>query len=114
MHLVTRAIMLSRQTAYVPGMDGQGSSLPPIPEGWGAAMAGDPRAESRGAFMAMSAAGGEIVMSNPFQGLCGAPCHWYAVIGNAERCTHANHPAVINALHGCQDWLRHGSVTEDV
>ena len=113
-HLVTRAIMLSRQTAYVPGMDGQGSSLPPIPEGWGAAMAGDPRAESLGAFMAMSAAGGEIVMSNPFQGLCGAPCHWYAVIGNAERCTHANHPAVINALHGCQDWLRHGSVTEDV
>jgi hypothetical protein len=50
---------------------------------------------------------------NPFSGLCAAPCHFYAVASNAERCLHRDHPRVTRSVEGCADWAKWGSVKED-
>jgi hypothetical protein len=50
---------------------------------------------------------------NPFSGLCAAPCNWYAVENNQERCKHRDHPRVTRSVEGCADWAKWGSVKED-
>ena len=115
-HMVTRAIVCSGQVVYIPGMSGAAgdAAVPPPPFG-----ADDPRAAAMEAFRALAGAGaaaaggGEFGGESPFQGLCGAPCHFYEVRLNAERCRHKQHPKIVHSLEGCPDWARHGTVVED-
>ena len=109
-HLVTRAILLSRRTAYVPGMETAASGVPD-PEPFGRE---DPRRAGLDAFRGLAGiAGDQDANPNPFSGLCGAPCHWYGVVLNKERCRHAEHPRVVSSIEGCPDWAKWGSVRED-
>jgi hypothetical protein len=112
-HIVTRAIALSRQVAYVPGLPATAG----VPSGLGGLFEGDPRMDTMAAFQAMAEAGAAAaagdtgqLADSPFQGMCGAPCAYYAVFDNAERCKHPQHPKTVHALSGCGDWAAHGSV----
>ena len=126
-HLVTRAIVLSRRTAYMPGVAQTGErasrspdSSDPPPFGYE-----DPRAASLATLQALAALGashatdshgnssGDSGVVNPFEGLCAAPCHHYAVERNQERCRHPSHPRVTRSIEGCTDWARPGSVSRD-
>jgi hypothetical protein len=109
-HLVTKAIVRSRQSSYIPGMS---PSTPPgsDPYAGQAPVAAFGYAPQSGpdmieAFRAMGeAAAGGFGQVNPFEGLCGAPCAHYAVEDNAERC--GLHGRVTSSVSGCRDWARH-------
>jgi len=107
-HLVTRAISRGRQVAYVPGF-GQAATPLPVPLPFGME---DPRTAAMDAFqgIAQTAIQPDLVVS-PYVGMCGAPCHYYGVWDNAERCR--KHRRVTSAMNGCPDWAKHGSVVED-
>jgi hypothetical protein len=109
-HLVTRAILLSRRTAYVPGLGGAAPDRPdPAPFG-----REDPSRAAMEMFSGFARVGADPDMNvNPFSGLCAAPCHFYAVASNAERCLHRDHPRVTRSVEGCADWAKWGSVKED-
>jgi hypothetical protein len=103
-HLVTRAIVRSRQQAYVPGLDD--SNRPEDATAFPAGMPGgiEPMRATMEAFrgLAEQSAGGAV---SPFDGMCAAPCKHYAVEMNAERCR--KHGTVVSAMHGCMDWAKH-------
>ena len=112
-HIVTRAIALSRQVAYVPGLPASAG----VPDGLGGIGEGDPRMDVMVAFQTAAQAGAAVergdtsdLTDSPFQGMCGAPCHWYGVFDNAERCKHPGHTKITHALSGCGDWAAHGTV----
>ncbi|HXS23838.1 MAG TPA: hypothetical protein VN719_06400, partial [Gemmatimonadales bacterium] len=106
-HLVTRAVVLSRQVAYLPGAENDSMPLPdPPPFGWE-----DPRQSAIEAFQGIAAHAAPESSDTPFGGLCGSPCAHYAVFDNKERCR--RHNRVTHALDGCPDWARWGSVPAD-
>ena len=115
-HLVTRAITLSRKIVHIPGVDNTMDlrlQSGPVPFGQE-----DPRQAVMDQFqhiaeMGMMAGNGTSMAGTPFEGMCGAPCHWYGVFDNAERCRkHGNR--VTSALGGCGDWAKHGSIRDAV
>jgi hypothetical protein len=109
-HLVTRAITLSRKQGYIPGMDeisGQTlqQNMPP-PYGYE-----DSRVTALEQFQHIAQVGMSGSTANPFDGMCGAPCHYYKLEDNAMRCK--RHDRVTVAISGCDDWVKAGSVKED-
>lgn len=101
-HLVTRAIVRSRQVAYVPGLDapsGEAGLVPPEPFGHE-----HPMRATMEAFRGLAEQGLGGATTNPFEGMCASPCEHYGVFDNAERCK--KHHIVVSAMHGCPDWTK--------
>jgi len=93
-HLVTRAIVLSRKT----GRFGANPTGGPSDEDIAIANDEDPRRLALRGFGALDAAEPE----NPLAGMCIAPCGHYSIVSNREWC--ALHGRATNSLGGCQQW----------
>jgi hypothetical protein len=95
-HLVTRAIMLSRQTARF----GNDMATGPTDEEIALRNDDDPRRLVLNAFSQAPVIAG--LSSNPLQGMCMAPCGHYGIQGNREHCF--LHGRDTNSLSGCGQW----------
>jgi hypothetical protein len=88
-HLVTRAITLSRKSAKMSGIN-QDLDIP----------VGDSRRDMLNAFSSLP--GLTQLSENPMSGLCMAPCKYYTIRDNAERCDF--HGRKTTGISGCTNW----------
>jgi len=94
-HLVTRAIMLSRRTARF------GESVAgPTDEQIALANDDDPRRTMLNTISNVS--GFANLIENPMRGMCSAPCGSYGILNNQEWC--GFHGKQTNSLNGCPQW----------
>lgn len=93
-HLVTRAIVLSRKQ----GRFGSNPVDGPSDEDIAIANDDDPRRLALRGFARI----GSSEIESPLRGMCIAPCAHYGVVSNKEWC--ALHGNVTNSLNGCAQW----------
>jgi hypothetical protein len=96
-HLVTRAILRSRKRGMIGRMNAA----------TGAAEAtDDPRRQALDGFGQLArqvSAPVENGIYDPYSNFCGAPCHWFGIVANAEHCK--LHSRRTTTFDGCSNWV---------